>query len=319
MKKNSMRGVSIGFACFACFACLALVLVASCTKGGNNSKVLQVDGSSTVYPVTEAVAEEMRKVHPKINVVIGISGTGGGFKKFLGGTTHINNASRQIKPNEIERSKKNNISYLELPVAYDGISIVVHKDNTWADYLSVKELKKIWDRNSPVKTWRDVRPSWPNKPLQLYGPGGDSGTFDYFTKNINGKSQRCRSDYTKSEDDNVLVIGVANSKYSLGFFGYAYYKENKDKIRAVPIANKKAPPVAPAMESIRTGSYKPLSRPIFIYVNMKEAKKIPGLRKFVQFYLQNVENIASEVGYVPMSGEKYRAVLKLFEQELAKQ
>jgi len=215
------------------------LLVASAGFAG--SKVLKgtvkVDGSSTVFPITEAVAEEFGKVkkHRRVRVTVGVSGTGGGFKKFLAGETDINDASRPIKQKEIDKAQKNGVQYIELPVAYDGLSVVVNKRNTWVDYLTVAELHKIWKPGSTVKTWKDIRSNWPDQKIQLYGPGTDSGTFDYFTEVINGKSQVSRSDFTKSEDDNVLVKGVAGDKGSLGYFGFAYYVENADKVKAVPI------------------------------------------------------------------------------------
>ncbi|MFQ6615037.1 MAG: PstS family phosphate ABC transporter substrate-binding protein, partial [Fidelibacterota bacterium] len=224
------------------------LLIAS--TGFAGSQVLQgtvkIDGSSTVFPITEAVAEEFGKVreHRKIRVTVGVSGTGGGFKKFLAKETDINDASRPIKQKEIDKANKNGVKYIELPVAYDGLSVVINKKNTWVDYLTVAELNKIWKPGSAVKTWKDIRSNWPNLKIQLYGPGTDSGTFDYFTEVINGKSQVSRSDFTKSEDDNVLVNGVAGDKGSLGYFGFAYYVENRDKLRVVPIKQGNKKPVA---------------------------------------------------------------------------
>ena len=233
---------------------------------------IRIDGSSTVFPITEAVAEEFQKLHRKVRVTVGISGTGGGFKKFTTGQTDINDASRPIKGKEKDKAAKNGIDYIDLPVAYDGLSVVINPKNDFLDYLTVTELRKIWQPGSTVKNWNDVRPDWPNKPIKLYGPGAVSGTFDYFTKKINGKSQASRSDYTASEDDNVLVMGVAGDTYSLGYFGYAYYKENQDKLKVVAIDGGDGP-IKPSEMTINDGTYKPLSRPIFIYVNNKAAKR----------------------------------------------
>lgn len=280
---------------------------------------VKVDGSSTVFPITEAVAEEfgMLKEHRRVRVTVGVSGTGGGFKKFLAGETDINDASRPIKQKEIDKAKKNGVKYIELPVAFDGLSVVVNKKNTWVDYLTVAELHKIWKPGSTVKTWKDIRSSWPNQKIHLYGPGTDSGTFDYFTEVINGKSQVSRSDFTKSEDDNVLVTGVAGDKGSLGYFGFAYYVENKDKLKVVPIKQGNKKPVAPTMTTINNGSYAPLSRPIFIYVNLKSAKK-PEVHEFVRFYLKQAKELAKEVGYVPLPDQDYQKHLDKFENDFLK-
>ena len=259
---------------------------------------IRIDGSSTVFPITEAVAEEFQKLHRKVRVTVGISGTGGGFKKFTTGQTDINDASRPIKGKEKDKAAKNGIDYIDLPVAYDGLSVVINPKNDFLDYLTVTELRKIWQPGSTVKNWNDVRPDWPNKPIKLYGPGADSGTFDYFTKKINGKSQASRADYTASEDDNVLVMGVAGDTYSLGYFGYAYYKENQDKLKVVAIDGGDGP-IKPSEKTINDGTYKPLSRPIFIYVNNKAAKR-PVIKEFVSFYLKNAAVLSKEVGYVQL-------------------
>ena len=266
--------------------------------GGTLTGSVSVDGSSTVFPVTEAVAEEFGKVHPKVRVTVGISGTGGGFKKFCSGEIDINDASRHIKDKEIKVAKENGIEYIEIPVAYDGLSVVVNKKNDFIDYLTVDELNAIWKYGSTMKTWSDVRPNWPNQEIKLYGPGTDSGTFDYFKEAIIGKKNNIRSDFTKSEDDNVLVTGVAGSKYALGFFGYAYYAENKSKLKVVPIDGGNGA-VSPTSKTINDGSYAPLSRPIFIYVNPEAAKR-PEVDAFVTFYLENAASLAGEVGYVGM-------------------
>ena len=273
---------------------------------------IRIDGSSTVFPITEAVAEEFGKVHRRVRVTVGVSGTGGGFKKFLAGETVINDASRRIKDKEIKKAKKEGIKYIELPVAFDGLSVVVNKKNNWADYLSVKELHKIWKPGSLVKNWNQVRSSFPNVKMTLFAPGTDSGTFDYFTKKINGKSQRSRSDFTKSEDDNVLVQGVSGSRGALGYFGYAYYIENKDKLNVVPIKYKNNAPVKPTMVTINNGSYKPLARPIFIYVRTDSLKK-KVVYEFVKFYLKNSGSLSKEVGYIPLPKSQYEDGLKKVE------
>ncbi|NIQ03597.1 MAG: phosphate ABC transporter substrate-binding protein PstS family protein [Nitrospinaceae bacterium] len=304
-----------------CSGFLLVLLAASVGFAGSKALrgTVKVDGSSTVFPITEAVAEEFGRVkeHRRVRVTVGVSGTGGGFKKFLAGETDINDASRPIKPQEIDKAKKNGIRYIELPVAYDGLSVVVNKSNTWVDHLTVDELHKIWKRGSRVKTWKDIRPEWPNLKIRLYGPGTDSGTFDYFTETINGKSQSSRSDFTKSEDDNVLVQGVAGDKGSLGYFGFAYYVENKDKLKVVPIKQKGKNPVAPTLTTINNGSYAPLSRPIFIYVNLKSAKK-PEIREFVRFYMKHAKELVQEVGYIPLPDSEYQKHIKKFEDDSLK-
>ena len=285
-----------------------LLLLIACNSGDNKSDsnstlsgVVKVDGSSTVFPVTEAVAEEFGKVHPKVRVTVGISGTGGGFKKYCVGEIDINDASRTIKGKEIKVANENNVEYIELPVAYDGLSVVMNKNNDFIDYLTVEELNSIWKFGSKMKLWSDVRKGWPKKEIKLYGPGTDSGTFDYFKEAIIGKKNNIRSDFTKSEDDNVLVTGVSGSKYALGFFGYAYYAENKDKLKVVSIDGGNGP-VSPTEKSINDGSYAPLSRPIFIYVNPESAKR-PEVDAFVNFYLENSSSLAGEVGYVALPDE----------------
>ena len=294
--------------------------VLSCGKKDENQPVdnkkeesklsgsIAVDGSSTVFPITEAVAEEFQKKHPGVKVLVGVSGTGGGFKKFILNETDINDASRPIKSSEADQAKEKGIEYIELPVAYDGISVVVNPKNDFIDFLTVEELKKIWQPNSAVKLWSDVRPNFPAEPVKLYGPGTDSGTFDYFTEHINGKSGACRPDFTASEDDNTLVHGVSGDKYSLGFFGFSYYAENAKALKAVPIKmNDSAKAVAPSFETINNSTYVPLSRPVFIYVNKASLAK-PQLEAFVAFYLDNVKTLAKEVGNVSLSDEVYAAV-----------
>lgn len=275
------------------------------------SGTIEIDGSSTVYPITAAVAEEFGKDHPNVRVNVGISGTGGGFKRFVRGETIISDASRPITPSEVDQAKANNIEYIELKVALDGLAVVVNKANSFVDYLSVAELKMIWQPNSTVDSWDDVRPGWPNQPLHLYGPGTDSGTFDYFTEVIVGKVDASRPDYTASEDDNVLVQGVAGDQYSLGYFGYAYYKENTDKLKIVPIDHEKGEgPITPTDETVKNGQYMPLSRPLFIYVN-KEALERAEVKAFVEFYMENAALLVQEVGYTPLDASIYQQNLTL--------
>ncbi len=289
-----------------CSLALILLLSYSTIAAPLKGKV-SIDGSSTVYPITEAVAEEFRTVHPRVRVTVGVSGTGGGFKKFLSNSIDINDASRSIKEKEIKKAAKKGIDYLEIPVAYDGITIVVNKKNSWASEISTKELKKIWKPGSKVKTWKDIRSSWPDKKIKLYGPGTDSGTFDYFTKAINGKSRASRSNYNMSEDDNVLINGVSGDKYALGYFGFAYYIENKSKLKALKISHK-GQSNAPTFKTINDGSYKPLSRPIFIYVNIASLKR-KEVKTFVEFYIEQAGNLVQEVGYVKMPKDIYAKYL----------
>lgn len=282
-------------------------------SGGKNlSGAIKIDGSSTVYPVTEAVAEEFRNVFPKVQVTIGVSGTGGGFKKFSRGETDISNASRPIKDSEIELCNENNISYIGLEVAYDGMAVVVSPENNWVSSLTVQELKKIWEPEAQTKItrWNQIRPEWPNEELHLFGAGTASGTYDYFTEVIVGKSGSSRGDFTASEDDNVLVQGIMNDKFSLGFFGMAYYEENKDKLKLVGIDNG-AGPVLPSKETVLSQQYQPLSRPMFIYINETAIDK-PEVIEFVNFYLENVKALASDVGYVAMEDSRYEAVKQKF-------
>ena len=266
---------------------------------------VSLDGSSTVYPISEAIAEEFLSVAPRVRVTVGVSGTGGGFKKFLSREIDINDASRTIKNSEVEEARANGIDYLEIPVAFDGLSVVVNPNNTWVDYLTVDELRMIWQPGSMVDSWDVIRPNWPQLPIRLYGPGTDSGTFDYFTEAVNGESGASRPDYTASEDDNVLVQGISGDENALGFFGYAYYIENQDNLKIVPIDEGNGP-VAPTAQSINDGTYSPLSRPIFVYLNTDSLAR-PEVRSFVDFYIDNAAGIASEVGYIELPEEMYQA------------
>lgn len=271
-------------------------------------KIIKIDGSSTVYPITEAVAEEFQKAQ-KVKVTVGESGTGGGFKKFCRGETDISDASRPISQKEMDACKEAGIQYIELPVAYDALTVVVNSKNDWVKSITVDELKKIWGPGSSVKNWKQVNPAYPDKAMGLYGPGTASGTFDYFSEAVNGKAKAHRTDYTPSEDDNVLVQGVSGNVGGLAYFGYAYYEENKDKLRAIPISAKAgSPAVLPSPEAVMNGTYQPLSRPLFIYVNATAAAFKPEVKAFVNFYLDQAPTLVKEVKYVPLPTEDYTAV-----------
>jgi phosphate transport system substrate-binding protein len=276
------------------------------------AQLVKVDGSSTVFPVTEAVAEDFQKAKKgSMKVTVGISGTGGGFKKFCRGETDISNASRPILKSEMEQCRTAGIEYIELPVAFDALTVVVHPKNTFIKQLTVAELKKMWEpaAQGKVTRWNQVNPQWPDQPMKLFGPGADSGTFDYFTEAIVGKSKSSRGDFTASEDDNVLVQGVSRDVNGLGYFGYAYYVENKGKLKSVPIVNEKGKPVEPSMEAVLAGTYSPLARPIFIYVNAKSLAK-PEVREFTEYYMKNGAKLAKEVKYVPLPAKAYTTNLE---------
>ena len=310
----------------AIFAVAVLLAAAACggpetsnTPAGTTptAQVIAVDGSSTVFPITEAVAEEFQETNRSAKVTVGLSGTGGGFQKFCRGETVISNASRPITETEIEACGKASIQYIELPVAYDGIAIVVNPKNTWATNMTVPELRRIWEpaAQGKVLRWSQVRPGWPEQELHLFGAGVDSGTFDYFTEVINGKTRASRGDYTSSEDDNILVQGVAGDQNSLGYMGLAYYEENRDKLRVVPVddgqAENGAGPVAPSPETVRNGTYRPLSRPMFIYVSAAALAR-PEVEQFVRFYLDSAAGLIKEVGYVPLTDAEQQLVRQRF-------
>ena len=287
----------------------ALIAVTFATTHASAAdKVIAIDGSSTVYPITEAMAEEFQKIQ-KVKVTVGESGTGGGFKKFCRGETDISDASRPIAQKEMDACKEAGIQYIELPIAYDALTVVVNSKNDWVKSLTVDELKSIWKPGSSVKNWKQVNSTYPDKAMGLFGPGTASGTFDYFTEAVNGKAKASRTDYTPSEDDNVLVQGVSGNVGGMAYFGYAYYEANKDKLRAIPIIAKDgAPAVMPSPESVKDGSYQPLSRPLFIYVNATAAAFKPEVKAFVNFYLENAPKLVAEVKYVPLPAEDYAAV-----------
>lgn len=269
---------------------------------------VNIDGSSTIYPITEAVAEEFQKVYPGIKVAVALSGTGGGFKKFVRGETDINDASRPITPFEDSVAKTNNISYIDLTIAYDGMAIVVNPQNNWCNEITVEELKKIWEpaAQGKITRWKQIRPEWPDEPIHLYGAGVESGTYDYFTEVIVGKSHSSRGDYTSSEDDNVLVQGVSSDKFSLGFLGLAYYEENKDKLKLVGVDNGNGA-VLPSVETVKNKIYTPLSRPLFLYINSTAAKR-PEVETFVNFYLDQMQTLVEEVGYISLNNDEIKQV-----------
>lgn len=275
---------------------------------------VKVDGSSTVFPITEAVAEEFQiSKRGKVRVTVGIGGTGGGFKKFCRGETDISNASRPILKAEMDACAKAGIKFIELPVAYDAMTVAVNPKATWVDQITVAELKKIWEpaAQGKITHWNQVNAKWPNQPLKLYGAGSDSGTFDYFTEAVNGKAKSSRGDYTGSEDDNVLVQGVERDVNALAYFGYAYYAPNASKMKALKIVNSKGQPVGPSEATVLDGTYNPLSRPMFIYVNAESAKKAE-VKEFVEFYMNNGADLIKEVKYVPLPAAAYQTYVGYF-------
>lgn len=296
------------------FALLFALSLAACSGGdeggevmggaGELTGVVSLDGSSTVFPISEAVAEEFLTVAPRVRVTVGVSGTGGGFKKFLADETDINDASRPISASETAEARAKGIEYLEIPVAYDGLSIAVNPANDWVDYLTVEELQRIWQPGSTVDSWDDIRAEWPAQPIRLYGAGTDSGTFDYFTEAVNGEAGASRPDYTASENDNVLVQGVAGDEFALGFFGFAYYTENSSRLKIVPIDGGNGP-ITPNHDTINDGTYSPLSRPIFIYLNTASLVR-PEVREFVNFYIDSAGALAEEVGYIALPEAMYQ-------------
>jgi phosphate transport system substrate-binding protein len=290
--------------------CVPVVLGLAACGGGTSERsaaqsVVKVDGSSTVFPITEAVAEEYQKSRTDARVTVGTSGTGGGFQKFCSGETDISDASRPISGAEIDACAKGGVEYIELPIAYDGLVVVVNPKNSWVQSMTVAELKKLWEpaASNKVTHWSHIRDGWPDREIHLFGAGVDSGTFDYFTEVIVGKAKQSRGDYTSSEDDNVLVQGIAGDELALGYFGLAYYEQNKDRLKVVPIDDAKPDngegPIVPSQESVRGGTYRPLSRPLFIYASTKSFAR-PEVKAFVDFYMDKGHALAREVGYVPL-------------------
>jgi len=288
---------------------LALSLAATAAHAELRGTI-SIDGSSTVYPITEGVAEEFSKKNPQVKITVGISGTGGGFKRFTKGETDISDASRPIKQEEADLAKANGVEFIELPIAYDGLSIVVNKSNSFVKQVTVDELKRIY-LDGGIKSWKELDSSYPDVPLKIFSPGTDSGTFDYMKEVLThgAKDGKVRSDMQVSEDDNVLVTGVEGEAGAVGYFGSAYYFENKAKLRALPVVNKQGKPVEPSPESIRDGTYNPMSRPLFIYVNKKSLDK-PEVKALVEFYLDKAGDIADQVGYVELPDEMYDRVEK---------
>ncbi len=298
---------------------IAFGLLVIVGKSAWAATLIKVDGSSTVYPITEAVAEEFQKKNPSVRVTVGISGTGGGFKKFCNGETNISDASRPIKLSEVEQCRDNRIEYIELPVAFDGLAVMVNPKNDWAASMTVKELKKLWEpaAQGKITKWSQIRAGWPDKEIHLFGPGVDSGTYDYFTEAIVGKEHSSRGDYTASEDDNVLVQGIATDPYALGFFGLAYYENNRDKLKLVGIDDENPKngngPITPSFETVVEGTYQPLARPIFIYASKKSVNR-PEVKEFVKFYLTAGKPLVKEVGYIPLPDKIYELGLSRFDK-----
>ena len=302
---------------------LATVTLTACggapapEAGVESSAVITIDGSSTVFPVTEAVAEEFQREHKGTRITVGISGTGGGFQKFCRDEIDIADASRPITPTEVEACAKGGVEYIEIPMAYDGLAIVVHPKNTWATSMTVAELKKLWEpaAQGQVMRWNQIRAGWPDREIHLFGAGVDSGTFDYFTEAIVGKTDQSRGDYTSSEDDNVIVQGVSGDELALGYFGYAYYEENKDKLKVVAIDDGNeangAGAILPSPASVADGSYHPLSRPIFIYPRVKSLDRAE-VKNFVDFFLAEGTKLVREVGYIPLTDKEYELVRARF-------
>jgi phosphate transport system substrate-binding protein len=295
------------------FVMLAVVTLSCSLPAKAADKIIKIDGSSTVYPITEAVAEEYQKAKKgAVKVTVGISGTGGGFKRFCRGETDISDASRPIKDSEVKVCQEQGIEFIELPVAYDGLAVVLNPKNTWVKVLTVADLKKIWEPEAKgtVTKWNHVRAEWPDAPLKLFGPGADSGTFEYFTEAIVGKAKASRGDFTASEDDNVLVQGVAGDKNAIGYFGLAYYEENKDKLKVAPVDGGKGP-VVPSFETVENGTYQPLSRPLFIYISTKSAAK-PEIKEFVDYYLKNAQKLVKQAKYIPLPAKAYTLAQERF-------
>lgn len=296
---------------------LAGLFLYSCSGGGSGEELtgeVRVDGSSTVYPITEAVAEEFRSEAPRVRVTVGVSGTGGGFQKFIRGDIDINNASREISPSEIEEAEQNGVEYLQLSVAYDGLAVVVNPENDWVDHFTVEELKEIWQPESQGKItrWNQIREAWPDREFQLFGPGVASGTYDYFTEAIVGESGASRGDFTASEDDNVLVQGIATDRDGLGFFGLAYFEENAERLKLIGVENSAGEVVEPSIETVSNGTYEPLSRPLFIYVSKSAVQRKP-VQEFIHFYLENAPELSEQIGYVAMPDSAYQQQIDKFE------
>jgi phosphate transport system substrate-binding protein len=294
---------------------LGLVLTwgSSNAWGGDSSLrgEIKIDGSSTVFPIAEAAADEFQRAYPGIRVQVGLSGTGGGIRKFAAGEVDVTNASRKITPPEVKKLETSNIQYLEIPIAYDGIAVVVNKSNTFVKTLSIRMLREVWEPGSRVKTWKHLDPAWPNEPIKLYGPGSESGTFDFFTEHVMGTARLSRIDFLASEDDNVLVKGVSQDPYALGYLGFSYIADNQQLLRNVPVQSRSKPAMLPTAQNISDGSYA-LSRPLLIYVNSKSARR-PEVKLFVEFLLKNAAKLVKKAGYVPLAESEYSESQKKFQ------
>lgn len=274
---------------------------------GGTKETIKIDGSSTVFPITDAIAKEYNKTKAnKADVQVAFSGTSGGFKKFCAGETDISNASRPLNTEEMKACDKAGVRFIELPIAFDALTVVVNPQNTWATDITRDELKKLWEpaAEKKITKWNQIRSSWPDRPINLYGAGKESGTFDYFTEAVTGQTRASRNDYTASEDDNVLVQGVAKDPNALGYFGFAYFEDNVDKLKAVAIDNGKGP-ILPSRQTVEKVQYQPLARPLFIYVNAKSSQNKSEVREFVKFYLNNAKQIVETANYIPLPDEGY--------------
>lgn len=311
MKTVSFRpGLRIGV--LAGLVLMVLALAACGDDGSGLTGSVKIDGSSTVFPIAEAMGEEFQLLHRKVRLTVGVSGTGGGFKKFCREETDVTNASRPIKASEVETCADSGIEFIELPIAIDGLSVMVNPKNDWVDHLTVEELKRIWEPASEVKRWSDVRPEWPDKRISLVGPDTDSGTFDYFTEAIVGEEGASRPDFTASADDNVLVQAIAGEENALGYFGYSFYVENRDKLKLVPIDSGTGP-VIPTEQTVGDGTYQPLSRPLLVYVNKRSVTEKPEVLEFVNFFLDEENGLlVEEGGYVTLTSEIYQLVRQRF-------
>ena len=308
MIKNEFKKFSKPAIVFTSLLIVGIIAACGGSGSGAESSEILIDGSSTVFPISQAVAEEFRVNRPEVQIPVGISGTGGGFKRFVEGEIDIADASRPIKESESEQAAANGIEYTEFVIAYDGLSVVINKANDFAACLTTAELKMIWERGSTVDNWNEVRSGFPDKPLRLYGPDTDSGTFDYFTAEINEEEDASRADYTASSDDNVLVQGVSGDQGAMGYFGFAYYTENSEMINVVAVDDGDGC-VTPSVSTINDGSYSPLSREMFIYVNNDSLAR-PEVRDFIEFYMNNAAELAEEVGYVGLSDADYQSQLE---------
>ena len=308
MIKNEFKKFSKPAIVFTSLLIVGIIAACGGSGSGAESSEILIDGSSTVFPISQAVAEEFRVNRPEVQIPVGISGTGGGFKRFVEGEIDIADASRPIKESESEQAAANGIEYTEFVIAYDGLSVVINKANDFAACLTTAELKMIWERGSTVDNWNEVRSGFPDKPLRLYGPDTDSGTFDYFTAEINEEEDASRADYTASSDDNVLVQGVSGDQGAMGYFGFAYYTENSEMINVVAVDDGDGC-VTPSVSTINDGSYSPLSREMFIYVNNASLARTE-VRNFVEFYMNNAAELAEEVGYVGLSDANYQSQLE---------